>query len=544
MSKPVSKTKLFPMRFKAPEHCDFPNLAKFPNFVDWPNTLKHQPIKLYSKEEEIKEEEMDDTKQTEFIKRKRQRKRSYRTKKSLFLENALADSTTTEHAGEALSYEGQVSNTNVEGADMHSSYNLANGVKTEKNSIGSTKDEAPFKYVLLQFLNNEINVIPVGSMYTFKKPSTTEDQLPAEIDEKMELQLKKKKEYFSRYKAIFSSINASEQRKMDDDEEYVGGFESSSLFQIKKQGSSAGGGGGNGKREKDGNKRANDKGGTNKDRSKFIDENGVDHAAADEFDWCKGDYSATYADDEEDNIGTEQVALNEMEDQEMAASLHYEDAASDDDENEEEDENDEKDQEGPSDITMIRESGLVGDNVLASASEAKVLFSHIHTQAQPQKAMSEGPSAVPARSSLKRSRESEGEVRASTSSSSGSAVTFQDGIVASSGLGAVAVAGANAGVLAGVTTGHPPIAGEYELTDDGVRRYIMNRGGRIAIKEIIEVFKKQVKAFNKAVQTRGGDKSAKHGKARFLDILNRVADNVEDPILGTALTIKAMHNTF
>jgi hypothetical protein len=60
------------------------------------------------------------------------------------------------------------------------------------------------------------------------------------------------------------------------------------------------------------------------------------------------------------------------------------------------------------------------------------------------------------------------------------------------------------------------VKGGYELSDEGVRSYILNRGGRISIKEIIEIFKPAMKAYTKAHQARTGvvEKGSNVGRSR------------------------------
>ena len=69
-------------------------------------------------------------------------------------------------------------------------------------------------------------------MFTFKKIGTgVKDELLTEIEEKVEIEQLKKKEYFSRYKGIFKNLQDAERSKLENGElEYVGGFDSSSLF--------------------------------------------------------------------------------------------------------------------------------------------------------------------------------------------------------------------------------------------------------------------------------------------------------------------------
>ena len=74
---------------------------------------------------------------------------------------------------------------------------------------------------------------------------------------------------------------------------------------------------------------------------------------------------------------------------------------------------------------------------------------------------------------------------------------------------------------------------DYELSDEGVRRFITNVGGRVRIAEIREVFKQVCKVYSKA-----HPEEKKSGPNRLLEIILRVTKNVEDPLMGTVLALK------
>ena len=156
-SAPAAATGGWPLRFKALD--DYPLIAKFDEKVDLGNA--RLPVRMYVKEEELIEEAEDPTlvKDSEYWKRKKQRRRGFRPKSMIILEDSTPRRPDGPPAG--LQYEGNITNLNMSDAD-HSSGSFTKA-KPEAKSIS----EAPFKYVLLEILTTpqattEVNVIPVG----------------------------------------------------------------------------------------------------------------------------------------------------------------------------------------------------------------------------------------------------------------------------------------------------------------------------------------------------------------------------------------------
>ena len=132
---------------------EFPSIAKFDEKVDF--DMSQKPLYMYFKDEEILEEPEDIKKDSEYYKRKRQRRRKVRLTSSLMIE----DSTNRERHGppKGLQYEGRLVDLNrVEQSTISTNYSH---VKT------ATKKEN-FKFVLMQFVKKENTVDEKYSIWT------------------------------------------------------------------------------------------------------------------------------------------------------------------------------------------------------------------------------------------------------------------------------------------------------------------------------------------------------------------------------------------
>lgn len=286
------------LRFKSP--ADYPNIAKCSDELDWDQAEK--PIHMYFKEEELKEDEATLVeKDSEYYRRKRERRRAYRKKNTLVLEDSGAQ--TGESTG--FRFEGRMLNLGL--ADVEDA-------KTKQEKV----EEAPFRYVLLQFVkkdseqageaaSNEINVIPVGDLFALKKASLVADELLVDIDERFIQEIQRSKGNISRYKGINKALTAAERARLglrtDEDgdgrqaglnaKEFLGGFGSTSLFgaAVNKAFGKAKGSGSTG-------------------NASFLNENGMDMDELNaQANMNQGDYSTKFVDDEEEYVATEQVCV-------------------------------------------------------------------------------------------------------------------------------------------------------------------------------------------------------------------------------------------
>lgn len=289
------------LRFKAP--LDYPNIAKFSDELNWDQAQK--PVRMYFKEEELKEEELPTVERdSEYYRRKRERRRAYRKKNTLVLEDSSDNS--GENSG--FRFEGKLCNLGL--ADVE-----------EAKSKASKPEDAPFRYVLLQFVKkdvsdgsgattSEVNVIPVGDTFSFKKAYKVPDELLADIDERFIEEMQRSKENISRYKGISKSLTSAERARMGladtddggkggrghglDAKEFLGGFGTSALF-----GASVNKAFGKGRKGMEG--------GESVERG-FLNENGLDvDVLKSEDNLASGDYSTRFVDDEEEFVTVEQV---------------------------------------------------------------------------------------------------------------------------------------------------------------------------------------------------------------------------------------------
>jgi hypothetical protein len=136
----------WPLRFRREE--DESIIGKFNDKVDFDSA--RQPIKMYIKDEEIKEEETGEVvKDSEYWKNKKKRRSYYRKKSQIVLEDSTVRGPGNSVSG--LQFEGKVSNVSMADAAETGSSTMMSA----KLKAGEIR-KAPFKYVLLQV---EIRVI-------------------------------------------------------------------------------------------------------------------------------------------------------------------------------------------------------------------------------------------------------------------------------------------------------------------------------------------------------------------------------------------------
>ena len=319
----------WPLRFRKEE--DESIIGKFSDGIDF-DSARH-PIKMYVKDEDIEEEEAGEVvKDSEYWKNRKKRRSFYRKKSQIILEDSSIRGPNNAVSG--LQFEGKVSNVSMaDAAEAGSSTMITAKIK----AAAATK--APFKYVLLQVVKKdiidevtkavtsatEVNVIPVADWYQFKKPGVAGQKFLDEIDDDFELKQRQDKEKLEKYKRITHAMKADQNRSdavkgVADEGDDSKRFNLPAIF-----GSSAG------KSVKAGKLFKKEK------IEKHLDENGMDLDQARSFDdYCKGDYEAERADDEDD-VGGEQMDLDEKEDI-LAGQAVYEHSDDGDDSEDEEDE--------------------------------------------------------------------------------------------------------------------------------------------------------------------------------------------------------------
>jgi len=189
--KPVVQN-VWPLRLRKidGDKVNLPHVAKFSEVVHWQNAVK--PIMLYEAQEELKEEDvLGVVKDREYFKRKQKNKRYYRKKNMMILEDS---SMVAKGAKDELRTKGDLSGM-VTSARMRFEGHKVNmelaDNETERHG-DSESSSSGSRYVLLQFIKrevvstetgggatttiNEISVIPVRDMYSFKKASYVPDE--------------------------------------------------------------------------------------------------------------------------------------------------------------------------------------------------------------------------------------------------------------------------------------------------------------------------------------------------------------------------------
>jgi hypothetical protein len=306
----------YPLRFKNPQ--DYPLIGKFIDKIDLKNA--ELPVRMYMKDEELQQEEVDlDVNDPNRYKKKK--KYSYHTKSKLFIEDNLPKQSNGPNNG--IQFEGQCCNLKTE---------LTDEKTTEANR--ETKGP-PFKFVLLQVVkkdnigtiggsNTEVNVIPVGEWYKFKKSNTVAEKFLEDIDDDFDKQVDEDKKKLARYRRLSKSSglrNNDENENNDEDDSKGTNFFVSALF---------------GKSSKSSNKK--------KGKVSNLDETGADMDVINQTEEdYGGDYQVKRADDEDDLVDT-QVDLEDQEDVRAGKTYNNEeeDFDSSDDEEDEEDEEEKK----------------------------------------------------------------------------------------------------------------------------------------------------------------------------------------------------------
>jgi hypothetical protein len=201
----------WPLRLKLPD--DLPNIAKFSDAINLENASK--PVKMYFRDEEIfDDDEKIVIKDANYYKRRKNSKRyEYKKRNDLIIEDSAKSNL-------GIRFEGKLETNNG------------------FTSIDNKVQEPPFKYVIFQFLKeeNEVNVIPVEDIYSFRKHAMKSNESLETIKDRIDQRLIKQKEkaaYFKQIEKSLMSKNNNNDDSNDKNEEYVGGFEADSLFGSK-----------------------------------------------------------------------------------------------------------------------------------------------------------------------------------------------------------------------------------------------------------------------------------------------------------------------
>ena len=427
--------------------------------------------------------------------------------------------------------------------------------------------EEAFRYVLLvptkvagppgTAPKTEINVVPVHDFVLFNKPSVMKMKTLDELDDDFETKMQKDKRKLAEYSKIAKGLSRLSKRDGgrgdgDDDEEDE---ETGSMLELFGLAANA--------KLKKGIK----KGGNAKH---FLSEDGVDldeqkrvgEMFAGDFEAKFNDNEETYA-DEDENFAQQKEELNGMAEltktaafikrgNEALSDAESEDPDSEDDDDDDADDADPSAMRGSSSsgggagggsagggFGSIDPSSGLTDEGLARLSDKDLFVARISGRAlnsaarvqesdKSKAALSEQAAAVAAAAEASIAAASTSTSASATGAGTGPATNNKrkhpdgdGGSGAGAGAGADGLpkkvkfegegVGSSSSSSSSNATGPAAVAGgdnrEYELTDDGLRRYLTNMGGKVTLDAIKKMFKGQVKALNKSTPSNDAGKN-------------------------------------
>jgi hypothetical protein len=374
---------------------NYPIIAKFTDSLDWNRLTSTSSgaasnLFVYYEDEELKEDENDAellVRDAEYYKRKRaaRMKRYYRKKTLLVFEcppeklyfegkenNLEISELDYQKEKEKRESAAAASSSSVSSSSSSSTKHSGNNKEEKKSSLESSNPDV-FRYVLFKFVKAvsdggveggtpEIQVIPVSSMYTLRKTGKFKDELLSEVEEKYIDQKKALVKQMSKYKTIVSSLTAKERAEAGNNDskvELIDEISETDVFKhalnkafgyrlpkkagggrIGMGGSGSGGSGGSsGRGERRDVENEEEEIGRLANGTIQINEAGIDMDELNEFSYCGGDYETRYADDEEDNVAVEQLANQQIEENELSqAWRNDENLTESDDDSDDEDE--------------------------------------------------------------------------------------------------------------------------------------------------------------------------------------------------------------
>lgn len=376
--------------------------------------------------------------------------------------------------------------------------------------------EESFRYVLLVPtrvasgpdgtgpLKTEINVVPVRDFVLFSKPSVMKMKTLDELDDDFETKMQRDKRKLSEYTKIAKGLSRLSKAgggaggDGDSDAEETGAS-MAELFGLAAN-----------SKLKKGIKRGSN-------AKKFLDENGVDIDAQKRMgeDYA-GDYDASFANNEHTFADESADFMQQQEEDRGMVEMTKTSAfmkkgneggqSDDDDDNEADSEEDESDDEEPANRRRALAANAASSGEAADAlindkdlQQARVTGRVLNSAAR----LNEGDlkprttASNPGESAAGRTR---GETAAAAAATPGSKRKGTEPVEHS--VGAISEGGGTAKRVKTeevVDNG----GGAFELTDEGVRRYMLQQGGRVTLENVKHVFKAQVKSLNKS--TTSGD---------------------------------------
>jgi len=464
------------------------------------------PLHMWEEGEEIPDdpEDANVVKDAEYYKQMRRRRRTYYRNKQLF---KFEDSTARAKDGApvGLCYEGKIwdptISTEIEKQEKKLYYNY----KKEQEEDNS------FRYVLLVptkvpseepggALRTEINVVPVRDFVLFTKPAVMKMKTLDELDADYENKQQKETRHMAQYARIMKGLSAleasaaggqvaSEDNDDIDVEKGVKGFVLPSLFGLEA-----------GSKVKKGlRKGANAK--------KFLNENGVDldsvKAVGDMF---EGDYEARFNDNEETYADEADNAFQQEQEKEGEEEVTRETAALKGELGEEDDYDDDSDEDDDDDEVI---GATVGGNGLSSSSSSgsikMVDDGMLMANRLVARELNQAAGVAPGKKN-----DVDGSTLGSNGGGGGGKRKAPDAENSAGGGGEGETAptgkkikaegqGQGQGQGAGGAA-HQPLS-QFELSEEGVRAYLLRRGGQAPLEQLKREFQTLVKAANKASPT-------------------------------------------
>jgi len=505
------------IRVKHPENLPF--LGHFLDPVDLSKAVLPLTMQLESEQIEEDPEESHVTKDAEFYRQKAKRRRIfYSKKKVMMLQDGLERKEGAAPAG-GIQYEGhpwmppQASVTgDVVSMDVRSINAKATG--DERDAINN--------YAVLQVVKRkggdgkettEVNLIPVGGFYNFRKPAMNKAQTLELIDDEFEAEIARRRRSHARYQAfVMKPVDVDDEGEevvdpkskkpriarpveQDDDGDRVdknGKFQLPAVFGMALQA--------RGKLKKGANQK------------QYLNESGVALDQAEQaLDLYQGEYEKEYSHNDMAFADEGQNFAQQNEEAAFEQDRARDDFQEEEESGDEEEEEDEEDDEAGNKKHEPKVSGLVDDEALLQARKANKAMEALERSAA-QRAIKEdledhtgaAGAGAGAAGSKKRPR----------SSDSGEDVKEEPGRSEEAG---EAGEGSRGGA-------------ELAMTDKSIREFVSAHGGKVSLDELKLAFRKQVKAMNKA--------AANSGVAAISDIIKRLCKVSQDVILGKVVSLK------
>lgn len=483
-------------------------------------------VKVDEAEEAEREKEKDYT-----ISRKRSYRRGFKTLTQLVIE----DSTPRDEfaIGVDKHPKGLQLRGNVETLISKKAMASRKGSNGGGGGAGGDEEEeaAPFKYVIMQAVKrvvdgktvSDVNVIPCKyskGWIKFTNKAIAVEKFLHEVDEDADIDHERKKKMEKKWNKLLR--RGDEKGGDEDGDDDVAkqikqkSTEDASSFTYvapfgKKKGKKRGGAGGSRSKFEVGNE---------DDKPPTLDE--VWGESLNEFqEYGEGENALKFADNDDGDYGEEQMALDLVEESRMGAKADVEeDDFDDDDEEEEEEEEVLETGRGGATTSSSQSASSTGEKKVATTSSVTLITEELTEGARQAKKQWGGGT------SLENRQKRERKLALAAAAASDEEGREKEDADDNSSLPPS---------KRGRASPPPPVAPKpitYELSDAGVRKCIEVMGGKVTMDQLKSSFIQVVVEHGQAI----GDKRA--AAAKFKDIVLRVTENYDDPIMGVVLRVR------